>query len=143
MSASSSRPRSAAFRRPGYASSSLRISDADRAEVADLLSKHYADGRLEQAEFNDRVDQAMRAKTRADLTGLFADLPDLDEQPVAVGERASGPQQQQHHILMVVLVIVVAVVGAKILMAAFVPWWLLVGLLAFLVLHYGPPHRRR
>ena len=60
-------------RRAGHAD--LRISDAERAEVADLLATHYGDGRLDQAEFEQRLDQAMRARTYGDLSGLFADLP--------------------------------------------------------------------
>ena len=35
-----------------YSTLHLRVSDAERAEVADRLSKHYADGRLDQAEFS-------------------------------------------------------------------------------------------
>ena len=57
------------------ADSSLRVSDAERNEVADMLSEHYADGRLDAAELKDRLDQAMGAKTRADLSGLLTDLP--------------------------------------------------------------------
>ena len=53
----------------------LRVSDAERNEVAELLSKHYGDGRLDAAEFQERLDRAMSAKTRADLSGLLADLP--------------------------------------------------------------------
>jgi hypothetical protein len=30
---------------------SIRASDAERAEVADNLSRHFADGRLDQPEF--------------------------------------------------------------------------------------------
>ena len=71
--------------------SGLRISDAERAEVADLLSKHYGDGRLDQAEFNQRLDQAMKAKTYADLDGILEDLPRTDaeasEAPKATARR--------------------------------------------------------
>jgi Domain of unknown function (DUF1707) len=63
-------------RRAGRPDDGLRVSDADRGEVADRLAKHYSDGRLDQAEFDDRLDRAMRAKTRADLTGLLSDLPE-------------------------------------------------------------------
>src|SRR5258708_25001421 len=66
-------------RRGSYAHRDLRVSDAERAEVADRLAKHYSEGRLDQAEFDERVDQAMRAKTRSDLSGLFDDLPLTDE----------------------------------------------------------------
>jgi len=59
----------------------VRVSHAERTEVADRLSKHYGDGRLDEEEFNERLDRAMKAKTRADLNGLFDDLPDSDEPP--------------------------------------------------------------
>lgn len=56
----------------------LRVSDADRRAVADLLAEHYAEGRLDPGEHQDRVGRAMAAKTGADLTPLLADLPPLD-----------------------------------------------------------------
>src|ERR1700683_2042264 len=52
----------------------LRVSDAEREAVCDRLAGHFAVGRLDQAEFDDRVARAMSAKTRADLRELFADL---------------------------------------------------------------------
>ena len=42
-------------RRTSY--SSMRISDSERTEAADLLSKHYGDGRLDEGEFHQRLDQ--------------------------------------------------------------------------------------
>lgn len=54
----------------------MRVSDAERAMVADRLALHFGDGRLDQAEFEDRLDCALRAKTRADLIGLLSDLPE-------------------------------------------------------------------
>jgi hypothetical protein len=63
--------------RPGYPDPALRVSDADRAEVTDRLGRHYADGRLDQAEFDERVSRAMGAKTVGDFQGLFDDLPGL------------------------------------------------------------------
>ena len=61
-----------------YANPAMRVSDAERAEVADRLSQHFGDGRLDQEEFDRRLHQAMSAVTQADLAGLFADLPDVD-----------------------------------------------------------------
>jgi len=55
----------------------MRVSDSERNEVADSLSRHFADGRLNETEFKERLDQAMGAKTRGDLSGLFNDLPRL------------------------------------------------------------------
>ena len=44
--------------------------------MTDRVAEHFSEGRLDQAEFDERVGQAMGAKTRADLSGLFADLPE-------------------------------------------------------------------
>jgi hypothetical protein len=64
-------------RRIRYSDQNIRVSDAERNAVAEQLGAHYADGRLDQAEFDERISRAMSAKTRGDLTGLFDDLPDL------------------------------------------------------------------
>jgi hypothetical protein len=63
--------------RPGYPDPGMRVSEAERAEVADRLARHYGDGRLDAAEFDERVSRAMAAKTVADFQGLFDDLPGL------------------------------------------------------------------
>ena len=70
-----------------YSDQHLRVSDAERQAVADRLAEHFADGRLDQAEFDDRVGRAMSAKTRADLSGLFSDLPDTGAPAVPDGPR--------------------------------------------------------
>jgi Domain of unknown function (DUF1707) len=75
-SAGPGRPPSSAGRPPTWPAAGLRIGDAERAEVTDRLARHYGDGRLDQDEFNERLDKAMRATTVADLAGLLADLPD-------------------------------------------------------------------
>lgn len=79
MSPSSSQPRMYGFVPRFMAASTdqhVRVSDAERAEVADRLAAHFSNGRLDQAEFDQRLDQAMTAKTRGDLAGLFHDLPE-------------------------------------------------------------------
>ncbi len=60
--------------RPG-AGTELRASDAERDLVAAELSEHFQAGLLDQAEFDERVSAALRARTRRDLGGLLADLP--------------------------------------------------------------------
>jgi len=50
------------------ATTSLRVSDAERNEVADRLSAHFADGRLDQAEFKERLDAAMAERLRESAT---------------------------------------------------------------------------
>ena len=54
---------------------SLRASDAERAATADLLRRHHAEGRLDTAELEERIERCYAAKTRGDLDALTADLP--------------------------------------------------------------------
>ena len=69
-------------RRTGPTDLHIRTSDAERNAVADKLARHFAEGRLDQAEFKSRLDRAMGGTTRGDLAGLFDDLPPLaDEAP--------------------------------------------------------------
>jgi uncharacterized protein DUF1707 len=56
----------------------IRASDADRDRTATLLGKHHAAGRLNSAEFHERMEQAMDAGTLGELDGLLADLPVID-----------------------------------------------------------------
>ncbi len=127
----------------------LRVSDAERAEVADRLSKHYSDGRLDQAEFNERLDQAMKARTQADLGGLFADLPGAGAHGTSesraggsVAAASHGHRRPLRRILFLVLVIAIAAAVGQALAHSFVPW-LLIGFLAFLWLLHGPWQHRR
>jgi hypothetical protein len=53
---------------------SLRASDADREQVATLLSTAYAEGRLTREEHDERIDQLMAAKTFDDLIPITRDL---------------------------------------------------------------------
>ena len=98
----------------------LRVSDAERQEVADRLAEHFASGRLDQAEFDDRVGRAMGAKTRADLGGLFADLPETGAPAVPVPPRSR--RRGRHPILLLAVVIALIVVGTHVVSWFFVPW---------------------
>jgi hypothetical protein len=130
-------------RRTSYAD--LRISDAERAEVADLLSKHYGDGRLDQAEFDQRLDQAMKAKTYKDLSGLFADLPDASDtsRPSQASDTSRTVkrglhQPRNHRVLFLVLVIAIAVIAGHALVWALTPWvW--IGLAGMIILYAVRP----
>jgi hypothetical protein len=54
----------------------MRAADADRQAVADKLKKALDEGRLELAEYDERLQQAYAAKTYGDLEGLLDDIPD-------------------------------------------------------------------
>jgi hypothetical protein len=56
------------------AGGNLRASDADRDQVAILLSTAYAEGRLTRDEHDERIDQLMKAKTFDDLIPITRDL---------------------------------------------------------------------
>jgi hypothetical protein len=122
--------------RGAYSDDQLRVSDAERQEVADRLSEHFAAGRLDQAEFDERVGQAMNAKTRADLNGLFADLPDTGAP--AVPERPR--RRRGHPALAFMLIVLLALTAAHAVFWVTVPWlWLgfLVVALLFVTGHLG------
>ncbi len=149
-------------RRPGPADPRMRVSDAERAEVADRLSRHYGDGRLDQAEFEERLDQAMKAKTRADFDGLFADLPGGGPGtsgpaagpafgPVPAGGPGlagpppgvcAAPWHRRHRGLFLLLVVLAAVIMGPALAHLVVPW-LVIALIAFVVIRIFSHRPRR
>lgn len=53
----------------------VRIGDAERERAVTLLGDHFAAGRLDRVELDDRLTAAYAAKTAADLSRLFLDLP--------------------------------------------------------------------
>lgn len=52
----------------------IRASDADRERVVDILQRAYLDGRIDREEHDERVHDALSAKTLGDLLPLTADL---------------------------------------------------------------------
>jgi hypothetical protein len=56
------------------AGGNLRASDADREQVATVLSTAYAEGRLTIEEHDERIDQLMAANTFDDLIPITRDL---------------------------------------------------------------------
>jgi hypothetical protein len=54
----------------------LRVGDAERQQAVAALGDHYAAGRLDQDEYDTRVQRAYASRTRVDLQGLFGDLPE-------------------------------------------------------------------
>jgi hypothetical protein len=58
----------------------LRLSDADRERLYDLLSRHAAAGRITMEELERRIAVAADAQTREQATVLLDDLPPLPGQ---------------------------------------------------------------
>jgi hypothetical protein len=101
-----------------YSDQHVRVSDAERQVVADRLGQHYADGRLDQAEFDDRIGRAMNAKTRADLSGLFSDLPETGA-PAVPGHPV---RRRRHPVLVFVLLVLFIIATAHAVLWATLPW---------------------
>ena len=66
----------------------LRIGDAERDAALELLQSHYAAGRLDTEEFEERMTAALAAHHQDELDALFTDLP---EDPQARFFDESGP----------------------------------------------------
>jgi hypothetical protein len=123
----------------------IRIGDAERDQAVAVLSEHFVAGRLTQDEFEERSDQATRARYADDLSPLFADLPDpAASQP---GPRTwspgfrPGPQGFRPGpppVLWLAAVLMVGMVVATVSLAA--PWilWVL-----FWIALFSGPHNRR
>src|SRR4029077_3310124 len=53
----------------------VRASDQERDAATQQLQQAFAEGRLDDTEFDGRMRTALTARTRADLDALLADLP--------------------------------------------------------------------
>ena len=82
----------------------LRIGDAERHQVAEILREAAGEGRLDLDELDQRLEAAYAAKTYADLVPLTADLP--AHQPAAAPAFRPGvatgiqPTEERHLALM-------------------------------------------
>ena len=79
-------------RRSGPRDRQLRVGNAEREAVADILRREHLAGRLDNDEFDERVARCLAAKTYAELDGLIGDLP-ADERDArqAAGTGGGGP----------------------------------------------------
>lgn len=111
----------------------VRIADSDRERAMADLAMHYADGRLDHEEYDERLDAIWTARTRADLAVLFSDLPrpQATYPPARAPQPSSGRRKRLPLLPVLALLIVLSViVGA--------PLWLLIFPLIFLkVRHRG------
>lgn len=67
---------------------SPRASDAERNQAVERLQTAFAEGRLTDEEFDERMRAALTARTHADLARLLADLPPA---PGAATPAAASP----------------------------------------------------
>lgn len=124
----------------------VRIGDAERDRAIASLGDHFAAGRLTAEEFDQRMDQALKARFNEDLEPLFADLPRTVEPDV----QSNSNRRPDLHLAwsamlwMAPLIVIFAVIAAVVLSA---PWLVWVFLWVFLITglfrrrrryYYGP-----
>ncbi|WP_206518017.1 DUF1707 domain-containing protein [Rhodococcus sp. X156] len=71
----------------------MRTDDAERHDAQQVLGQHFVAGRLDYAEYQDRLNAATAARTRKDLWELFSDLP--EPHPRVLGA-LGGPDHLGH-----------------------------------------------
>jgi TM2 domain-containing membrane protein YozV len=67
---------------------SVRIGNVEREAAVRELGEHYAAGRLDAVEYEERTSAAYAARTADDLDPLFADLP-RERPTVAIAQQAT------------------------------------------------------
>lgn len=109
----------------------MRIGDAERDEALDRLGDHFAAGRLNREEFDERSGTAIGARFASDLEALFRDLPERPRAVAVVAPRTRPPATAVLPVafmallpLLVLAVVTSVVLQAPVLIAPLV--WLLV-----------------
>ncbi|MFI5713965.1 DUF1707 domain-containing protein [Kribbella sp. NPDC051620] len=123
----------------GYlpARGSLRIGDAERDRAVEQLSDHFVAGRLTQEEFEERSDQATKARYADEVDLLFADLPELETtHPGRPRRGRSGPPSP---LMFVIPVLMIGLVASAVVLAA--PW--LLWMLFWVAMFSGPARHHR
>ena len=77
--------------RTASAGKPVRASDVEREDALQALAAHFADGRIDRSEFDERADAALAARTRSQLQALFTDLPDPRPGPGPAAPPKSDP----------------------------------------------------
>jgi hypothetical protein len=106
----------------------LRLSDADRDDAIVRLSEHFAAGRLDKDEFDERSDAVWTARTGADLAPVFADLaPPRRERPYAGPWPRRGWLPLPFFPVLFLLIALTVVTHVPFVLLAFAGWFLLFG----------------
>jgi hypothetical protein len=130
-------PRHASDDRSSTTRADLRVSDADRHSVIEELRQHTGDGRLTLDEFEERVDEVLRARTRADLDTAMRELPHL--QPQTAPRLPGSRLHFRPGVIAACLVVALVIAGH---------WWVLIPVGFFVIsrsgrpAHHAPCHRR-
>jgi hypothetical protein len=90
---------------------SLRVGDKERDAVSLILREAHGEGRLDEDEFQARLDRCLRAKTYADLDRLIADVPRGGGDVARTRPRFPGPRLGPVPFVFLPVVVLIAAVG--------------------------------
>ena len=120
----------------GMTSTITRVGDRDRTNTADLLSQALAQGYIDLAEYETRVQAAYAAQTAEDLRAVVADLPvahlrRTDPRRVAARKSAARTSVRLHLAAYATMVAIVLIVWLAVALTAgawyFWPIWPILG----------------
>src|SRR5512143_1948384 len=80
----------------------MRISDAERHQVAEILREAAGEGRIDLEELDERLEATYAARTYADLVPITMDLPAHTDprrtpvRPAAASPVVPGPATERH-----------------------------------------------
>jgi hypothetical protein len=104
----------------------LRASDADREATADQLREHHTAGRIDQEEFQERLDRCYAAKTVGELAELTRDLPADRARHRPGGRTSFGPLGCLH--MIPIVPIILAIVAIHLIVGVVSGLWILIPL---------------
>jgi hypothetical protein len=123
----------------------IRASDADRDMAVAQLREHFVAGRLSAAEGQDRIGQALEARTLGELDELMTDLPGLGLGPrpsrtgVADGTPLPRKQDGARLVILITGIILAAYAVTGLLTGIWwIPWALIVVPAAHLIRRCRP-----
>ena len=94
---------------PVSAAGNLRVSDAERNRVFEVLKRHTADGRLSLDEFEARVEETLSARTGTELRAVLRELPALETERRPRSRVPPGPMTRPPVVLIAVVLVWLAV----------------------------------
>jgi Domain of unknown function (DUF1707)/2TM domain len=101
----------------------LRASDAEREQHAELLREHAAQGRLTVDELDQRLDRVFAARTLGELVPIVGDLPAPERPRAPQPRRSRRPDLVPFLAVNLLLIVIWAATGA----GYFWPIWPLLG----------------
>ncbi|MGH3942657.1 MAG: DUF1707 domain-containing protein [Pseudonocardiaceae bacterium] len=104
----------------------MRAADADRERVAEELRLAHAEGRLDLAEYDERVRRAWAARTYRELQVLTDDLPPATATPAGtdLDVRRRSPWRGHAAVWLSVSVINLVIWAVVSLFTPVDPWWI-------------------